>query len=509
MVQPSPTLGRCALGGGAISCFLQPLLALLPPLPPPSQPPSPPPPSAAWLTYSSCTLMLSSPANAGPWPTTFIEQEETGSMFPPLLRWRPPALLRPLGQPAEAGSKRKRRSVRAEAPLVENEPGLCDRMEEAHVALRRRLLAEAGGKPAAQYRTAAATASASESSPGRAAGLIAGEPEPFSLAQPQLPPLAELTERQQRSSRRRRFRVVRLSSGGARGGGRAHSLAPPLLFHSLVRNEADSPARLEALGCEWLLPARSSFSLCRLAYWPRLSRILPRFRCLVVDPPWPSRSVQRAGAYKVLALEELAEALRSLPALCDRRGCLICVWMTNAIKVQEMVEQTLLPAWGATKVGLWYWLKLSPDGGPAVGAFRSPHRKPWEPLLLATLGGAAPPLPPRLVFGSLPEAKHSAKPALDGLLRRAAPHLLAVAAGGGGEGGSAGGEGGAGGGGGSSEEEDAAAWRSIAKAELFARRLRSGWHSLGDEVIAGSLLPSPTPAARLLSPCSPHRHSRI
>jgi N6-adenosine-specific RNA methylase IME4 len=269
--------------------------------------------------------------------------------------------------------------------LVENEPGLCEQMERAHANLRLRR-----DVFCAAWR------------------IRAGRNGPKTEA-PQLPPLASLVRSQLRGARRR-HRTVLLSQAGAccsegcRGAGvgarcvcdacaGARTLTAPLLFGSLIRNDFSRPARLSALGCEWLLPRHCAFSLSLLEGWRDLARshLMPRegFQLILLDPPWPSRSVHRAGTYQTATLPQLAAQL-PLPELCDRRGCLLAIWLTNDIKVLAFMENVLLPQWGARKVGMWYWLKVAADGQPSVGSMRSPHRKPWEPLLLAMVGGHRP-----------------------------------------------------------------------------------------------------------------------
>jgi len=132
---------------------------------------------------------------------------------------------------------------------------------------------------------------------------------------PRLPPLADLTRQSQLHGPRRRFRVAHLHSGGSGNGagegdagadggekgagahaGDSDTLAVPLLFASLARNDADGEARVRALGCEWLVPRHSAFSLSRLESWRQIARsgVLPQrgYQLLLLDPPWPSRSVR-------------------------------------------------------------------------------------------------------------------------------------------------------------------------------------------------------------------------
>ena len=140
-----------------------------------------------------------------------------------------------------------------------------------------------------------------------------------------------------------------------------------------------------------------------------------------------------------------------------------------------------------------YWLKLAADGGWATGtAPTSPHRKPWEVLILGFAGSAPPPpLPRRLVLVCAPYARHhSAKPCLDGLLRaHAATHLCGSSPCGGGAGrlDEASGANGTSSAhlccGAADDSRTREAWEALAKLELYARDVRAHWHACGDEVL--------------------------
>ena len=138
--------------------------------------------------------------------------------------------------------------------------------------------------------------------------------------------------------------------------------------------------------------------------------------------------------------------------------------MTNSRHVQHFTEQVLFPRWGAKPLARWYWLKVAADGGLARGESpRSPHRKPWEPLLLGFIGKTPPrSVRPRQVICSVPSVHHSHKPPLCALLRPLALQLMSLR---------------------ETDEEEERAWRALPKLELFARELRPGWHSAGNEVL--------------------------
>jgi N6-adenosine-specific RNA methylase IME4 len=358
---------------------------------------------------------------------------------------RRPSLFMPLLVPRAsraAATKRPR-----DEPLVENEPGLCSAMEKVAAAVRPRK------QLCAPWRLQHAP-----------------------HVPPTLPSLAAHVQQQQL------FFEFPLCSVDCAA---CPHVCPPLLFSSLLHNRSDELACVVALGARWLLPRRSAVFLGRARRWHELARLTELsdgYRLLLLDPPWHSRSVQRARTYATADKRELlATLVPAIRALRCRTACLVGVWVTNSRAVQDFVEQTLFAQVGARPLARWYWHKLAADGGYATGTLPdSPHRKPWEVLLLGYVGSAPPPpLPSRLVLVSVPYGQshhHSSKPALDPLLRAHAAHLLAEPA-----------------------LDASAAWARLPKLEMFAREVRAGWHACGDEVLRfqheGFWEPAPTVAA--------------
>ena len=315
---------------------------------------------------------------------------------------------------------------------VENELGLCARIEATHAALLRSIAS--GGSCCAAWRLEHRSASEA-------------------TAEPALPPLAELVRAQ-------RYTRPRMCSVDAPA-----LLRPPLLYGALVHNRDPEHERtVEALQASWRLPPQSAFLLSDMTRWPELAALRPAggYRVILADPPWHSHSAQvgpsrccppplaallllqllltllqhtapppiptpRAPAPLPLPLAgaarrrlrdaRQARSARAAGAAARRQPRLPALILGDELAPRAaLCGGGPLPALGratppcprhtpcphprhtatyryhaarsgARLVARWYWLKVAADGRLAIGAApRSPHRKPWEPLLLAHLG---------------------------------------------------------------------------------------------------------------------------
>eukprot|EP00038_Savillea_parva_P026177 m.51961 g.51961 ORF g.51961 m.51961 type:complete len:493 (-) comp7346_c0_seq1:58-1536(-) len=200
------------------------------------------------------------------------------------------------------------------------------------------------------------------------------------------------------------------------------------------------------------------------------------FDLIVVDPPWENKSVRRGGgAYATLP----NDTLEDLPVarLCHP-GTLVAVWCTNKARHVRFVEDELFRAWGVTHVATWHWVKVRPHGD-FVHPLDSPHKKPYEPLLIARCGAGAlsdvggpqhpiTPVPPEGTFVSVPSPQHSRKPILaDLLMPYVCPRDLKGAPG----------------------MEGGPPPQCL---ELFGRNLLPGWTTWGNDVLRFQTLSSPS-----------------
>ena len=110
-------------------------------------------------------------------------------------------------------------------------------------------------------------------------------------------------------------------------------------------------------------------------------------KVIVVDPPWPNRSVTRGGGgkYSSMDFEEIKMLGSRLCPLLDPSGCLCAVWVTNSPTVIRFAVNELLPAWGFEYLTTWLWLKIALDGEPVCPP-ESQHKKPVECAIIGFRG---------------------------------------------------------------------------------------------------------------------------
>ncbi|KAH8680921.1 MT-A70 family [Xylariales sp. PMI_506] len=176
----------------------------------------------------------------------------------------------------------------------------------------------------------------------------------------------------------------------------------------------------------------------------------PSFDIILLDPPWPSRSVRRkrerySTAYNINEIDELLSQI-PLPARLKPDG-LVAVWITNKPAIVDLLKSPsgLFARWGLEPIGEWIWVKIT-ESGESVIDIDSTWRKPWERLLVARRRGSEVKLDEdrKVIFG-VPDL-HSRKPNLKVLLDNMLP----------------------------------ADYKCL---EIFARNLTTGWWSWGDQVL--------------------------
>lgn len=245
----------------------------------------------------------------------------------------------------------------------------------------------------------------------------------------------------------------------------------------LMRNAHAEAAQLQLLppvgGQPYRIPPHSSFHLSTIT--PDSTAALSRaafalhptatptagagqFDFILLDPPWPNRSVRRSASYKTVEDTD-TDPLAALQGMLDRhipaRGLVGC-WITNKAASKRQALEAFR-AWNVRLVEQWVWVKTTVSGEP-VTAVDGVWRKPYEMLLLGRRRGwdedvdevdearRGDCVVKRVVVG-VPDM-HSRKPCLKELI---APMM-----------------------------EDRSTYRGL---EIFARNLTAGYCAWGDEVL--------------------------
>lgn len=113
-----------------------------------------------------------------------------------------------------------------------------------------------------------------------------------------------------------------------------------------------------------------------------------RYRTIVIDPPWSNKSAKRGKVYQTsFDNQELIALGSSLNKLYHPEGCLVAIWVTNNKSILDFVYNELLQEWGLSYVDTWWWVKLGIDEDGQIRpvcSIDSPHRKPYERVILAS-----------------------------------------------------------------------------------------------------------------------------
>lgn len=184
---------------------------------------------------------------------------------------------------------------------------------------------------------------------------------------------------------------------------------------------------------------------------------LPRhFDLILLDPPWPSGSAKRKGAYEQVGGMPYMMKMLSKMDIDNyvEHNAMVGIWITNkqSLRGHVLGPGGLFEKWNVGLVEEWIWVKTTTKGEPMFN-LDSLWRKPYEVLLLGraapnswTTMAAAPEVKKR-VIAAVPDV-HSRKPCLKELLEPYMP-----------------------------DPEDYSAL------EIFSRYLVAGWTSWGNEVI--------------------------
>lgn len=294
---------------------------------------------------------------------------------------------------------------------------------------------------------------------------------------------------------------------------------------AIVKNPSPEPAILRVGSehgeetnppSEYIIPPESSFALCTLPLFeaevdrPSTSNNYPipglphhqKFNLILMDPPWPNKSVRRSKHYQTHHYSEmdlLTEGLRDIlrvhshdpktkPGLhpsephpdppIQSEQSIAAIWITNAEKSRRAAYGALSGA-GFSICEEWIWVKTTWDGQP-ISQLDGLWRKPYEILVIgrksdhnvnadinANANGDADNIPPlsqmddltrvseaittRRVIAAVPDL-HSRKPNLKSIFEDVF-------------------------------FTDVGQLQEYSALEVFARNLTAGWWAAGNEVL--------------------------
>lgn len=180
----------------------------------------------------------------------------------------------------------------------------------------------------------------------------------------------------------------------------------------------------------------------------------PQFDLILLDPPWPNRSVKRKNNYSTSTSIQALLTTIPIPYLVAPGG-IVGLWITNRPAFHALILDPggIFDQWGIELIEEWVWVKITNDGDP-ISELDGFWRKPYEILLVGRKREAGETREQgtnitRRVMFAVPDI-HSRKPNLKGFFEET--RLL----------------------------QDSAKYEAL---EVFARNLTSGWWGLGDEVV--------------------------
>jgi N6-adenosine-specific RNA methylase IME4 len=205
-----------------------------------------------------------------------------------------------------------------------------------------------------------------------------------------------------------------------------------------------------------LIPSNSTFLVSDLSdpALPAFFRSSPRtFDLVVLDPPWPNRSAERKATYDLVPdIVQIWANLAFLKDVVSKDG-VIGIWCTNRAAHRTAAER-FLKDMGFEVAEEWIWGKVTTKGEwsvPLEGGVGN-GRRPYEVMLVGRQKAAEMRTVTRKVVFAVPELEHSRKPG--GWNNLLTEHVFDVI-----------------------EPSERMC------AELFARELRSGWWSWGNECL--------------------------
>ncbi|KAL9542898.1 hypothetical protein MBANPS3_008371 [Mucor bainieri] len=139
---------------------------------------------------------------------------------------------------------------------------------------------------------------------------------------------------------------------------------------------------------------------------------------IVMDPPWPNKSVQRSSHYETQDIYDLYSI--PMQSMISDKDAIVAIWVTNKPKFRNFIINKLFPSWKLECVSEWLWLKMTTQG-ECIFPIDSEHKKPYEQLIIgrpiaSNNTGNRISMPESHIITSVPSTRHSRKPPLHGML---------------------------------------------------------------------------------------------
>ena len=179
-----------------------------------------------------------------------------------------------------------------------------------------------------------------------------------------------------------------------------------------------------------------------------------RFDFILLDPPWPNRSVKRSDQYLTKTHSNIMESFNDVLGNHISPNGLVACWITNKASTREVALEAF-KNWGVELMEEWIWVKVTVKG-ETVYDVDGLWRKPFEIALLGQKCNDAGRTPSRVqelnetkkrLIAGVPDL-HSRKPCLRTMVE--------------------------------SMMQDPHKYSAL---EVFARNLNHGWCSWGNEVL--------------------------
>ncbi|CEP17883.1 hypothetical protein [Parasitella parasitica] len=196
------------------------------------------------------------------------------------------------------------------------------------------------------------------------------------------------------------------------------------VFNVVCMNKSLTDVKLLQLtpSATYLIPPKSSFlmgsmqnSLDQLGAYVRK---VGGADLIVMDPPWPNKSVQRSSHYNTQDIYNLYSI--PMKTLMSDKDTIVAIWVTNKPKFRNFITKKLFPSWKFECVAEWIWLKMTTQA-ECVFPIDSEHKKPYEQLIIGrpikeNKNDNQIDIPRTRIIASIPSTRHSRKPPLHGIV---------------------------------------------------------------------------------------------